>query len=121
MGARGAVPPWTTHAEPRLSTPSALEKENACAAPLQDPGLKGEWELLWTTSAGVLGTSRPWLFRPKPRKPILQYLDPSAGYARNLEYTPLGKNRVEASIAPLNSSTREEFFSRLDDFFMFKY
>lgn len=89
-----------------------LEQMNPCVAPLESPLLKGEWELIWTTSDSILGLSRPWLFRPRSRKPILQYLDPSKGFARNLEYTPLGKNRVEASIVPLDENQVEDFTNR---------
>lgn len=90
----------------------ALEKLNPCTAPLESPLLKGEWELIWTTSDSILGLSRPWLFRPRARKPILQYLDPANGFARNLEYTPLGKNRVEATIVPLSEDQLETFANR---------
>lgn len=98
----------------------ALEEANECVAPVESPMLKGEWELLWTTSDSILGLGRPWIFRPDPQKPILQYLDPAGKYARNLEYTPLGKNKVEATIGPLDAARRAEFVSRLDDFLMFK-
>mmetsp|Transcript_10560 Transcript_10560/g.23780 ORF Transcript_10560/g.23780 Transcript_10560/m.23780 type:complete len:288 (-) Transcript_10560:189-1052(-) len=99
----------------------ALERQNPCEAPLESPLLKGEWELIWTTSTGILGLSRPPPFRPRASKPILQFLDPAAQYARNLEYTWLGKNTVEATIVPLNSSQRGDFTSKLDEFLLFKY
>ncbi|OLP89941.1 putative plastid-lipid-associated protein 4, chloroplastic [Symbiodinium microadriaticum] len=69
-----------------------LEALNPTAEPLASSQLKGDWELLWTTSS--LG--RPPFFRPVEDRPILQYLDPAGGVARNLEFTPLGPNRVDA-------------------------
>ncbi|CAE8715051.1 unnamed protein product [Polarella glacialis] len=87
---------------------SKLETLTPTREPLKSPLLKGDWELLWTTSDSILD------------KPILQFLDPEAGFARNLESTPLGDNTVEASIAPLDPEQREAFVSRLDDFLLFK-
>lgn len=98
----------------------ALEQRNPTSSPLQSPLLGGDWELLWTTSSSILGLGRLPFFRPLEDRPILQFLDPSAGYARNLEFTPLGPNRVEAEIAPLNDQQKEAFISKLDDFLLFK-
>jgi len=98
-----------------------LERDNPCSAPLDSPELTGDWELLWTSSDSILGGKRPWFIRPSDDKPILQYLDAPGNFARNLEYTPLGPNTVEATISPLNREKREEFISRLDDFLVFKY
>mmetsp|Transcript_5308 Transcript_5308/g.9507 ORF Transcript_5308/g.9507 Transcript_5308/m.9507 type:complete len:292 (-) Transcript_5308:25-900(-) len=96
-----------------------LEGLNPTGEPLGDQ-LKGDWELLWTTSTSILGLGRPPFFRPLQDRPILQYLDPGEGVARNLEFTPLGPNRVEAEILPLGPEQREAFVSRLDDFLLFK-
>eukprot|EP00913_Durusdinium_trenchii_P032420 g30355.t1 len=98
--------------------------------------LRGDWELVWTTSAAILGLGRPGFLKPLEDgtsgmegpgslalywdQPILQFLDPQAGVARNLEFTPLGCNRVDASIVPLGPGQREAFVSRLDDFLLFK-
>ena len=99
-----------------------LEALNPTAEPLTSSQLKGDWELLWTTSSAILGwglgflffkfkvtitgiyiqflkknpvgLGRPPFFRPVEDRPILQYLDPARGVARNLEFTPLGPNRV---------------------------
>eukprot|EP00439_Symbiodinium_sp_Y106_P046159 s843_g5.t2 len=86
-----------------------LEALNPTAEPLTSSQLKGDWELLWTTSSAILGLGRPPFFRPVEDRPILQYLDPARGVARNLEFTPLGPNRV-----------LQAFVSRLDDFLLFK-
>lgn len=98
----------------------ALEQRNPTSSPLRSPLLRGDWELLWTTSSSILGLGRLPFFRPLDDRPILQFLDPSAGYARNLEFTPFGPNRVEAEIAPLNDQQKEAFISKLDDFLLFK-
>ena len=50
----------------------------------------------------------------------MQFLDPRAGVARNLEFTALGCNQVDASIEALTPARRERFVSRLDDFLLFK-
>ena len=97
-----------------------LEGLNPTTEPLTSGELKGDWELLWTTSASILGLGRPPFFRPAQDQPILQYLDPAGGVARNLEFTPLGPNRVDAEILPLGPEQREAFVSRLDDFLLFK-
>ena len=97
-----------------------LEALNPTSEPLASEQLKGDWELLWTTSDSILGLGRPPFFRPQQDQPILQYLDPTGGVARNLEFTPLGPNRVDAEILPLGPEQREAFVSRLDDFLLFK-
>lgn len=99
---------------------SELETLNPISEPLSSDQLRGDWELLWTTSAAILGLGRPGPFQPLQDEPILQYLDPEAGVARNLEFTSLGRNTVDASIAPLGPEQREAFVSRLDDFLLFK-
>eukprot|EP00929_Paragymnodinium_shiwhaense_P036033 TRINITY_DN19362_c0_g1_i1.p1 TRINITY_DN19362_c0_g1~~TRINITY_DN19362_c0_g1_i1.p1 ORF type:complete len:243 (-),score=44.17 TRINITY_DN19362_c0_g1_i1:96-824(-) len=104
-----------------ISVFEELEKRNPTAAPVASPLLKGDWELLWTTSQTILGMGRPGPFRPVPDKPILQFLDPTAGVARNLEDTVFGRNTVEAEIAPLAADKLTQFKSRLDNFLLFKY
>eukprot|EP00971_Amphidinium_carterae_P072545 1434852-Amphidinium_carterae.1 len=79
----------------------ALERCNPTGMPLASPLLEGEWELLWTTSESILGANRPFFLRPRQDSPILQYLNPSKGFARNLEDTPISRNSVEAEIVPL--------------------
>ncbi|CAK9063165.1 unnamed protein product [Durusdinium trenchii] len=97
-----------------------LEGLSPISEPLSSDELRGDWELVWTTSAAILGLGRPGFLKPLEDQPILQFLDPQAGVARNLEFTPLGCNRVDASIVPLGPGQREAFVSRLDDFLLFK-
>lgn len=97
-----------------------LETLNPTSEPLSSDQLRGDWELLWTTSPAILGLGRPGFFQPLQDQPILQFLDPQEGVARNLEFTALGRNTVDASIAPLGPDQREAFVSRLDDFLLFK-
>ena len=52
---------------------SRLERLNPTRAALRSPLLEGEWELLYTTSASILGANKPWPFRPLG--PIYQTLD----------------------------------------------
>jgi len=99
----------------------ALERSNPNVAPLQSPQLRADWELLWTSSPSILGLNRPFFLRPKEDKPILQFLDPFQGVARNLEDTPVGRNTVDAEIAPLNPENLAKFTSKLDNYLFFKY
>jgi len=114
---RGADPSWNEKISRLFKD---LEQYNSCEVPLESPKLKGEWELLWTTSDSILGLGRPFPFRPLAEKPILQYLDPAGRRARNLEYTLLGTNTVEAEIKPIDEDGLKYFVSKLDDFLMFK-
>lgn len=98
----------------------ALEKVNECNAPVQSELLRGDWELLWTTSDSILGQKRPSFFQPSEGTPILQYLDPANGRARNLEYTMLGTNMVEAEIKPMDEGRQSEYVSKLGEFLQFK-
>jgi len=98
----------------------ALEKVNECNAPVQSELLRGDWELLWTTSDSILGQKRPSFFQPSEDTPILQYLDPANGRARNLEYTMLGTNMVEAQIKPMDEGSQSEYLSKLEEFLQFK-
>jgi hypothetical protein len=51
---------------------SVLEKQNPTKRPLASDLLNGKWELLYTTSSSILGTSRPPFLRPAG--PIYQLL-----------------------------------------------
>lgn len=117
---RGAAEPEGRRAE-ILKAFEALEQRNPTGAPVESSLLKGDWELLWTSSESILGSNRPPFLRPKLDEPILQFLDPAEGIARNLEETPLGRNTVEAEISPLTVANREKFSSRLDNYLFFKY
>ncbi|MEW5302031.1 MAG: hypothetical protein WDW36_004843 [Sanguina aurantia] len=71
----------------------------ATSKPLANPLLNGQWELLYTTSAGILGLSKPPPFRPSG--PIYQYIDAQELTARNQETAPFW-NSVSAELKPLN-------------------
>lgn len=49
-----------------------LERNNPNQASLSCPEINGKWELLYTTSASILGTNRPAFLRP--RGPIYQII-----------------------------------------------
>lgn len=118
--ARGAAEPDGRRKE-IIEAFEALEQRNPTAAPVQSELLKGDWELLWTSSESILGSNRPFFLQPLPEKPILQFLDPAEGVARNLEDTMLGRNTVDAEITPLTREGRDKFASKLDNFLFFKY
>ena len=50
----------------------ALEKLNPNKAALASPLLNGKWELVYTTSSSVVGSSKPAFLRPSG--PIYQYI-----------------------------------------------
>ena len=79
----------------------ALEALNADAATLRSPLINGKWELLYTTSASILGTSRPAPFRPSG--PIFQTIDVAALRAKNQEGAPF-YNSVTAELTPTSAS-----------------
>ena len=70
---------------------AALEKLNPTRAPLAAPELNGRWKLLYTTSAGILGTARPPPFRPFG--PIYQLLDGPNMKAQNREVRKRERSR----------------------------
>lgn len=78
-----------------------LEKLNPTPKPLKADVSNGKWELKYTTSQGILGTSRPAILRP--RGPIYQFIDLENARARNQESWPLW-NAVEAALTPKNDS-----------------
>jgi hypothetical protein len=80
---------------------SALEKLNPTRNPLASPLINGQWELLYTTSASILGKTKPGFLRPSG--PIHQILDAENLRARNRESAPL-YNTVSADLRPLSSS-----------------
>lgn len=49
-----------------------LERRNPTKSPLQSPLINGRWKLEYTTSASILGTSRPPFLRPSG--PIYQLI-----------------------------------------------
>jgi hypothetical protein len=78
-----------------------LERLNPTPKPLASPLINGRWELLYTTSAGILGKSKPAFLRPSG--PIYQILDAENLRARNRETAPL-YNTVSADLRPLSQS-----------------
>ena len=68
-----------------MSCPSPLQL-NPTPKPLASPLCNGSWELQYTTSASILGMSRPPAFRPSGK--ILQVLDTVNLKARNIEGAP---------------------------------
>ena len=76
---------------------AALEVLNPTDDPLSSARLNGQWELLYTTSASILGTSKPKWLRPWGK--ILQALDAGSLRAENLEGAPLF-NAVRAKLTP---------------------
>jgi hypothetical protein len=83
------------------SAARALERLNPTRAPLASPLINGKWELLYTTSASILGKGKPAFLRPLG--PIYQTLDAPGLRARNRESAPLF-NTVSADLAPMSSS-----------------
>jgi hypothetical protein len=92
---------------------AALERLNPNPSSLASPLLNGRWRLLYTTSASILGTSRPAAFRP--RGPIYQLLDGPNLRAKNRETFPF-YNAVEAELVPETKSRVAVQFKR---FFIF--
>lgn len=76
---------------------SQLEKLNP-TKPLLGPELTGKWQLLYTTSDSILGTSRPAPFRPWGE--IYQSIDAENLKAKNQETFPFF-NAVEADLEPI--------------------
>ncbi|KAI3438114.1 hypothetical protein D9Q98_000555 [Chlorella vulgaris] len=80
---------------------SQLERLNPTKQPLASPNLNGQWELLYTTSESILGTSKPAFLRPSG--PIYQIIDANTLTARNKETAPLF-NQVSAELIPVSKS-----------------
>ena len=92
---------------------SALEKLNPNARALRCDLINGEWELLYTTSASILGANRPWPFRPIG--PIYQTIDARRARARNRETFPFF-NAVDADLTPKSPSAADVQFVRFSIF-----
>ena len=95
---------------------SALEKLNPNTRALRCDLINGEWELLYTTSASILGANRPWPFRPIG--PIYQTIDARRARARNRETFPFF-NAVDADLTPKSPSAADVQFVRFSIFGMF--
>jgi hypothetical protein len=75
--------------------------------------INGEWELLYTTSAAILGANRPWPFRPLG--PIYQTIDARRLRARNRETFPFF-NAVDARLTPTSASAADVRFTQFSIF-----
>lgn len=81
---------------------SELERLNPTRKPLARPDLlSAKWELRYTTSSSILGTTKPGFLRPSG--PIYQYIDAEGLRAKNQESAPL-YNSVTAELTPLSDS-----------------
>lgn len=76
-----------------------LEALNPSKEPVADPNINTKWRMVYTTSTGILGTTRPSFFRPCE---MLQTIDTPNLYVKNTELIKLGPlpitNAVEAKI-----------------------
>lgn len=79
----------------------ALEQLNPNKQSLSSDQVNGEWELIYTTSASILGTGKLPPFRPWG--PIYQTIDAVNLRARNRETWPFF-NSVEAELTPTNAT-----------------
>jgi hypothetical protein len=92
---------------------TALEALNPNPNSLAAPCINGEWELVYTTSASILGTNKPAFLRPSGR--IFQTIDAESLRARNRETWPF-YNAVAAELTPTSSSAVKVQFKK---FFVF--
>ena len=92
---------------------SALERLNPNKKALRSELINGEWELLYTTSGSILGSNRPWPFRPIG--PIYQTIDVERRRARNRETFPFF-NAVDADVTPTSASGVDVQFVRFTIF-----
>ena len=76
---------------------------------LSAPCINGEWELVYTTSASILGTNKPSFLRPSGK--IYQTIDAESLRARNRETFPF-YNAVAADLTPTSDSTVKVQFKR---------
>eukprot|EP00798_Chlamydomonas_sp_ICE-L_P002362 gene2362-8670_t len=80
---------------------SVLEKLNPNKKTLSSPLMNGSWELLYTTSATIIGKDKLPPFRPWGK--IFQILDAETLTARNQETAPFF-NSVNAELSPMSAS-----------------
>jgi len=78
-----------------------LERMNPNKNSLACAQINGEWKLAYTTSASILGASKPAIFRP--RGAIYQTIDTSTLRAQNRETSPF-YNAVDADLSPTSKS-----------------
>ena len=94
-----------------------LEKLNPNRDALSSNLLNGEWELLYTTSASILGATKPWPFRPLG--PIYQTIDTGRLRVRNRETFPFF-NAVDADLTPTSKSAVNVQFVQFEIFGLLK-
>ena len=92
---------------------TALEALNPNPKSLAAPCINGEWELVYTTSASILGTKKPAFLRPSGK--IYQTIDAESLRARNRETWPF-YNAVAAELTPTSDSAVNVQFKK---FFVF--
>ncbi|KAK9866737.1 hypothetical protein WJX84_004414 [Apatococcus fuscideae] len=80
---------------------SAVERLNPTPKALSSPLINGRWELIYTTSASIIGKNKLPLFRPSG--PIYQTIDAENLRASNEETTPFF-NKVSAELTPESES-----------------
>lgn len=88
---------------------SRLESLNPNPKTLASPLVNGKWELLYTTSTSVNGSTRPPPFRPWG--PIYQTIDAINLKARNTETTPFF-NQVSADLEPMSATKVKVVFKQ---------
>ena len=76
---------------------------------LESKFINGKWELMYTTSASILGLSKPKLFRPSG--PIYQTIDAKNLRAFNSESAPF-YNQVSAELRPTTKSSVDVQFKK---------
>eukprot|EP00177_Eucheuma_denticulatum_P002485 GFKZ01004469.1.p2 GENE.GFKZ01004469.1~~GFKZ01004469.1.p2 ORF type:complete len:211 (+),score=22.87 GFKZ01004469.1:339-971(+) len=90
-----------------------VEATNPSPSPGTDPNLSASWELVYTTSASIIGASRPPFFQPTR---IVQEINADQLTARNLEFYKFGPlqitNSVEAKLEPVSANRFDVNFVR---------
>ena len=76
---------------------------------LETEYINGKWELMYTTSASILGLTKPKLFRPSG--PIYQTIDAKNLRAFNSESAPF-YNQVSAELTPTSKSSVDVQFKK---------
>lgn len=72
-----------------------LEKLNSSVEPVTDERLNGTWRLVYTTSKGILGLTRPKPFRPNI---VMQTIDIENMQVRNKERIELGPFCIDTAV-----------------------
>ena len=86
-----------------------VEKTQKRKNALETEYINGKWELMYTTSASILGLTKPKLFRPSG--PIYQTIDAKNLRAFNSESAPF-YNQVSAELTPTSKSSVDVQFKK---------